>query len=105
MRVCITPIVQYIVGIFYFILGNVQPKFRSKLSSIQLVAIVKSTVLSAYGMDAVLRPFVDDLKKLVRFVVFQPLVQNNMNTYMYTVHTLYTSKSLSALLTGTRSDV
>ena len=50
-----------------------------------------------YGMDAVLRPFVDDLRKLVRFLVFQPLVQNNMNIYMYTVHTLCTSKSLSTL--------
>ena len=30
-----------------FILGNVQPKFQSKLS-IQLVAILKSTVLNAY---------------------------------------------------------
>ena len=42
-----------------------QPKYRSKLSTIQLVAIVKHKHLSMYGMDAVLRPFVDDIKKLV----------------------------------------
>ena len=53
------------IGIFYFTLGNVRPKYRSKLSTIQLVAIVKHKYLSAYGMDAVLRPFVDDMKKLI----------------------------------------
>ena len=53
------------IGIFYFTLGNVRPKYRSKLSTIQLVAIVKHKYLSVYGMDAVLRPFVDDMKKLV----------------------------------------
>ena len=42
-----------------------QPKYRSKLSTIQLVAIVKHKHLSVYGMDAVLRRFVDDMKKLV----------------------------------------
>lgn len=57
---------MYIIGIFYFTLGNVQPKFRSKLSTIQLVAIVESPVLMSYGMDAVLLPIVNDIKKLVR---------------------------------------
>ncbi len=46
-------------------LGNLPPKFRSRLSAIHLVAIVKRDFLSEYGMDPVLRPFVDDLKKLV----------------------------------------
>ena len=53
------------LGIFYFTLRNVQPKYRSKLSTIRLVAIVKHKHLSVYGMDAVLRPVVDDMKKLV----------------------------------------
>ncbi len=52
-------------GLFYFTLGNISPKLRSKLSSIQLVSIVKCTVLKKYGMNAVLRPFVEDVKKLV----------------------------------------
>jgi len=55
----------HITGIFYFMLGNVPPKFRSKLSAIQLVAIVETPILSIYGMDAVLQPIVDDIKKLV----------------------------------------
>ena len=53
------------IGIFYFTLGNLPPKHRSRLSAIHLVAIVKTTILSMYGMDNVLRPFVDDIMKLV----------------------------------------
>ena len=52
---------------FYFTLGNFRPKQRSKLSSIFLVAIVKHKILNNYGMDAVIRPFVDDVKKLVSY--------------------------------------
>jgi len=29
------------------------------------VALAKSSFISAYGMDEVLRPFVDDMKRLV----------------------------------------
>ena len=56
------------IGIFYFTLGNVRPKYRSKLSIIQLVAIVKHKYLSVYGMDAVLRPVVDDMKLVLLFM-------------------------------------
>ena len=56
---------------FYFTLGNIQPKFRSKLSSIQVVTIVKTTLISQYGIDAVLKPFIEDLKKLVSEYVSQ----------------------------------
>ena len=52
-------------GAFYFTLGNCSPKLRSKMQSIQLVALVKKRVLDQYGITAVLRPMVDDLKKLV----------------------------------------
>ena len=58
------------IGIFSFVLGNLPPKFRSRLSSIHLVAIVNRNVLSQYGMDSVLRPFVDDLKKLVSMYMY-----------------------------------
>lgn len=54
---------------FYFVLGNISPKFRSKLSTIQLVAIIETTILKQYGMDAVLQPIVQDIKKLVSILV------------------------------------
>ena len=50
---------------FYFTIGNMSPKYRSQLCNIQLVAIAKSTMISQYGMDEILKPFVNDLKKLV----------------------------------------
>lgn len=53
------------VGTFYFTLGNLPPKCRSQLTSIYLVALVKSTFITTYGIDAVLRPFVNDVRKLV----------------------------------------
>ena len=55
----------YFIGAFYFTLGNLSPKNRSRLSAIQLVALVKSNFISTYGMDEVLKPFVNDVKKLV----------------------------------------
>ena len=54
-----------ILGTFYFMLGNLHPKHRSKLSSIFLVALVKHKLLQKYGMDRILEPFVQDIKKLV----------------------------------------
>ena len=53
-----------ISGIFYFTLGNLPPKFRSKLS-FYLVAIAKQKYVTKYGMDAFLQLFVQDMKKLV----------------------------------------
>jgi len=55
-------------GSFYFTLGNLSPKYRSKLTSIYLLALVKSKFISDYGMDAALKPFIDDMKKLVRLL-------------------------------------
>ena len=55
----------YFIGAFYFTLGSISPKYRSQLSAIQLVALVKSSFISTYGMDEILKPFVKDVKKLV----------------------------------------
>lgn len=52
-------------GIFYFTLGNRAPKQRSKLKSIHLLCILKHKYLCYYGIDKVMMPFIEDLKKLV----------------------------------------
>lgn len=52
-------------GAFYFTLGNCSPKLRSDLRSIQLVALVKNSLIKKYGMNTVLKPIVKDLKALV----------------------------------------
>lgn len=50
---------------FYFILGNIPPMFRSKMRRIQLVALAKSEHLKKYGANAILKPLFDDVKTLV----------------------------------------
>uniref|UniRef100_A0A1X7UBD0 C2H2-type domain-containing protein n=1 Tax=Amphimedon queenslandica TaxID=400682 RepID=A0A1X7UBD0_AMPQE len=52
------------LGLFYYTLGNLSPKYRSSMVTIQLVAIVKYTLLQRYGHEAILRPFIDDVKAL-----------------------------------------
>ena len=54
------------VDLFYFVLGNLPPALRSKLGHIKLVAITKSSVVKNYGANAILKPVVEDVKKLVR---------------------------------------
>ena len=49
---------------FYFQLANLYPEYRSKLKSINLVAIVENQHLKKYGMDKILAPFIEDLKRL-----------------------------------------
>jgi len=45
-------------------LGNISPQFHSKLSSIHLVAIANHTDIAEYGMDAVIHPFIEYIKKI-----------------------------------------
>lgn len=48
----------------YLKLANIYPEYRSKLKSINLLAIVEYRYLKKYGMDEILTPFVGKLKKL-----------------------------------------
>jgi hypothetical protein len=52
------------VGFFYFLLGNLSPKYRSALRAINLVVVVKK-LIKDYSMNAVLTPIVNNIKKLV----------------------------------------
>ena len=52
------------LGAVYFTLANIDPALRSKLDVINLVALFKSDLLSEYSLKDILKPFIDDLKKL-----------------------------------------
>ena len=52
------------LGVFYWTLVNIHPAYQSTLHSIQLLAVVKATLLKKYGMDAELKPAVKDLQEL-----------------------------------------
>ena len=57
------------VGVFYYQLGNISPKFRSSLRSIHLVSITKSSIIQKYGPDKILEPFMEDIKKLEEVIL------------------------------------
>ena len=66
-------------ALFYFLLGNVHPMFRSKARHIQLVAVVKSEYLKKYGAQSILKQVVDDIKKLVCYPFYLLLLVTSAN--------------------------
>ena len=52
------------VDLYYYTLGNLSPKFRSKLCAIRLVAIVRAKLVSKYDQNSVIVPLFNDLQKL-----------------------------------------
>ena len=64
----VNPIGSYVkkhkLGCLFFTLGNIRPQFRSTLKAIYVLAIGRNQDISKYGLDALLAPFVDDLKTL-----------------------------------------
>lgn len=51
-------------GLFYYVLGNLEPRLRSPTNSIQVVSIVKTSYIEKYGMDTILEPFVQAVAQL-----------------------------------------
>jgi len=49
---------------FYFVLGNIPPKYRSKLESIQLLILCKNCVMKKYGISRVVQRLVEDIRLL-----------------------------------------
>ena len=47
---------------------NIHPAHRSSLKSIQLLAVGKSDDVKHYGMDAFLKPAIDEMKTLANKV-------------------------------------
>ena len=59
-----TKIKKYKLAAFYFVLGNIQPQYRSKLELIQLLILCRSELMQKYGMSVVLDRLVSDLLSL-----------------------------------------
>ena len=68
-------------ALFYYMLGNISPKYRSSLKSIQLVAVAKSKDVSKYGIDRVLEPFMKDIQCLERVHVYTNNVHSKQLSY------------------------
>ena len=54
---------KYKLGCIFFTLGNIRPFWRSSLKAIFLAAVAKSSTNKTNGIDAILQPFIDDLKE------------------------------------------
>ena len=52
------------VDMFYYTLGNLNPKLRSKRCAVRLLAIVNGKLVKKYGYNAVLEPILSDIKIL-----------------------------------------
>ena len=66
------------LDMFYYTLGNLNPKLRSRHCAVRLLAIVNAKLVCKYGYSAVLKPIIEDLKKLnVDFLVLS-MVQRNL---------------------------
>ena len=52
------------IGLFYFSLGNYEPRLRSLMNSIYLVTVVKTAYIDKYGIDTILEPFLNDVSRL-----------------------------------------
>lgn len=55
---------KYKLSAFYFVVGNISNKFRSRLKDIHLVLLCPSTLVTEYGCEKFLTPLLEDLYKL-----------------------------------------
>lgn len=67
---------------FSFLGGNIDPKHRSQLKAMQLLAIPKRPVIKKYGCNKILRTFMTQLDQLeqVRFIMYDNIVDYNNNS-------------------------
>ena len=56
-------VVKYKSSAFYFVLGNIPSKLRSRLCDINSVMIFPATLISKYGYQLILQPILEDLEK------------------------------------------
>lgn len=56
-------------ALFYYLLGNIEPKLRSSLKCIQLIACVSTENLEKYGFDMILKPFIQEANSLSKVCI------------------------------------
>lgn len=75
---------NFYVGIFYYMLGNIRPRYRSSLKCIQLLCVLKASYIQKLGINVVLQPFMEELKLLEQVGSNKLLITNC--TTIATVH-------------------
>ena len=59
-----THVKQHKLGIVFFSLRNIRPRYRSSYGAIYLALAVLPTVIEEHGLNTVLKTFVQDLNRL-----------------------------------------
>ena len=59
-----TRVKEHKIGIVFYTLGNIHPKFRPSLKAINLAICVRYPLIEEYGINKILEPFVHDLSVL-----------------------------------------
>eukprot|EP00731_Ephydatia_muelleri_P037796 Em0565g3a len=85
------------LGVFYYTIDNIPPILRSKLSSMYLLCICNYTYIQQYGVNAVLKPFVDDVIMLEQGVPFEVAGTKRV---LYGTLTVVSADNISAQLLG-----
>lgn len=52
------------LGIIFFTLGNISPKYRSQLKIFNLAIVATVPIIEKHGLDVILKPFLDDINLL-----------------------------------------
>lgn len=55
---------SFCTGAFYYLLGNISPRLRSKINNIQLLLLAKYSSVAEFGIDRMLEPIIEDIQKL-----------------------------------------
>ena len=81
-----TTLLYLYAGMFYYTITNIDPILRSRLHAIMLLAVANSEVINTYGIDEILKPFVEEVMEL-ESVSLICIIANN--TY-YTLYHMFT---------------
>lgn len=92
------------LGMFYWTLGNLDPKIRSSQNAIQLLAIVKAKLIKKYGLQKLLKRFFDDVQ-LLKTRGFSIIVNGEEMTFKGSVLFCAGDTPASAFLGGFKESV
>lgn len=65
------------IGLVYYSLGNLHPKYRSSLKSIQLLSVVKYEMVVKYGIANILQPVVEAIQALEKVYTYTCIIYSS----------------------------
>ncbi len=83
---------------FYYTVGNLDNKHQSKLKHIHLALLVRQTFVKHCGLQTVLKPMLDDLKKLERDGI--TIIINGIEQPLHAAVATFSADNLSAHMLG-----